>query len=248
MKSRMALAVVAWLTVTVSAVFPQERTLDQRSKVPMPSESSEAEGRAVTADPVQAPQKPPPMPREKQVNAPYTGAVTEITKDSITIQWLESPGEKPRTFALTQTLAAGEIPKKNPFTPGTFVTAPEMYRLTDVKVGDWVLIGYVRWNGTDICHNISIVKRPGGRVPPLPEEAEKLRWPESHIAPKNLAAMPPDLLEKIRASRPIPYHEYWNAYWDLKDKGIPFPEKFGPNRRFPVAPPPRAVPERRPIQ
>ena len=35
------------------------------------------------------------------------------------------------------------------------------------------------------------------------------------------------------------YHEDWDAYWDLEDKGIPYPEKFGRNRRFPIAPMPR---------
>lgn len=39
----------------------------------------------------------------------------------------------------------------------------------------------------------------------------------------------------------IAYHEYMNAYWDLEDKGIPFPEKFGYMRRWPVALMPREV-------
>ena len=32
-----------------------------------------------------------------------------------------------------------------------------------------------------------------------------------------------------------------NAYWDLKDRGIPYPEKFGHRRLFPVAPMPREI-------
>jgi hypothetical protein len=32
-----------------------------------------------------------------------------------------------------------------------------------------------------------------------------------------------------------------NAYWDLVDKGIAYPEKFGKKRRFPEAPMPRQV-------
>jgi hypothetical protein len=32
-----------------------------------------------------------------------------------------------------------------------------------------------------------------------------------------------------------------NAYWDLEENGIAYPEKFGPDRRFPVAPMPRQV-------
>ena len=195
------------------------------------------------------PQKPPPRPREGQVNAPYVGTITELSKDSITIQWTGSPGEEPRNFATSETLAAGKIPKE-PFAPGSgfFVTPPEMYRLTDVKIGDHVLIGYSRLNGADICHNIRILKRPGGLVPPLPEGVEELRWPESKMTPKRLAALTPEQLAMVRSHRPIPYHEVTNAFWDLKDKGIPYPEKFGTDRRFPIAPRPRAVPERRPIQ
>lgn len=184
-------------------------------------------------------EKPPDPPIERQVNAPYAGKVAEITKASITIQWVNSPGEKPRDFVLSEVLAAGKIPKE-PFRPGFFVSPIEMYRITDVKVGDLVEIGYARWNGVDICHNICIVKRPGGRVPPLPEEAEMLRWPESKLSPSRLANLSQELLADLRSRRPIPHHEYWNAYWDLEDKGIPFPEKFGKDRRFPLAPPPRA--------
>ena len=91
-----------------------------------------------------------------------------------------------------------------------------MYRLTDVKVGDWVCIKYARVDGVDVCDHIKIVKRPGGRVPPLP----------------------PGVEERSR----IPYHEWMNAYWDLEDKGIRYPEKFGAARRWPIAPMPRAVP------
>lgn len=226
-------AIVALLTLPQPTAFPQDAAPAKDSEVPAYKASGE---------------KPPPPPIERQVNAPYGGAVTAITKDSITIQWLNSPGEKPRTFALTETLAAGEIPKKNPFLPNQFVDPIDMYRLTDVKVGDLVVVGYARFNGTDICHNICIRKRPGGRIPPLPEEAEKLRWPESKFSAARLARMTPELREFLRGSRPIPYHEYWNAYWDLEDKGIPFPEKFGKDRRFPVAPPPRRVLERQPVQ
>ena len=38
-----------------------------------------------------------------------------------------------------------------------------------------------------------------------------------------------------------PYHERMNAHWDLEDRGIPYPAKFGIMRRFPTAPPPREV-------
>jgi hypothetical protein len=164
----------------------------------------------------------PRAPKEGRVNEPYCGVVTEVTKDSITVHW---PGEKkPMKFAVSETLAAGKVPKEPRAVPGInhkyLVPAPSMYRLKDVKVGDWVTIDYAHIGGVSICDHICIDKRPGGRMPALPEEAEgELRKDPDYI----------------------PYHEYWNAHWDLEDKGIPFPEKFGKDRQFPVAPPPREV-------
>jgi hypothetical protein len=102
-----------------------------------------------------------------------------------------------------------------------------MYRLGDVKPGDQVSICYAYLGGESICDHICIQKRPGGRVPPLPDEAEALRK-----------------RPRIPGDPEIPhvrYDEWINAYWDLEDKGIPFPEKFGPNRRWPVAPMPREL-------
>jgi hypothetical protein len=170
--------------------------------------------------------RPPRLPRNDAVNLPYSGIVTEVTKDSITIQWTATPGEKPKTFPVSKTLAAGKVAMEPRLMPGQtrgyHVSPPNMYRLTDVKVGDWVGIHFAYLGGVCTCDHIRIFKRPGGTVPPLPEEAEAL-W-------------------KLHAPRPyVPYHEGMNAYWDLQDKGIPYPEKFGHRRRFPVAPEPREV-------
>lgn len=173
----------------------------------------------------------PPEPKEGRVNIPYWGLVTDLTEDSITIQFDYQKDRKPQRFQVSEALAAGKIPMEprkfsTPVGPqGYHVSPSDMYRLTDVKVGDWVGIHYSRVNGVDICDHINIWKRPGGRVPPLPEEAEALLKPTTA---RNLA-------------RYIPYHEWRNAYWDLEDKGIPYPEKFGEKRRFPLAPEPRAV-------
>jgi hypothetical protein len=158
---------------------------------------------------------------------PYWGAVTELTKTTITIQF-PNHKVKPKTFRVSETLAAGKIPMEPRLFPGQqrgyHVSASDMYRLTDVNVGDWVFIHYAHLGDQDICDHIGIQKRPGGRVPPLPEEAEALRRPKG----------PPD-------PRHIRYDEEMNAYWDLEDKGIPYPQKFGPLRRWPVAPMPREV-------
>jgi hypothetical protein len=186
-------------------------------------------------------------PREGAVNVPYGGFVTEITKDSITIQWtvngVVARDVKPKRFPASETLAAGKIPKEprpQPGSNGKYLVLPsDMYRLEDVKVGDLVSILYARVDGVDICDHICIYKRPGGRVPPLPEEAEAIRkaeWVADRLTRKGDAKQIKELEAKY-----IPHHEWRNAYWDLVDKGIPYPEKFGPNRRWPVAPMPRAV-------
>ena len=183
-------------------------------------------GAAPPADPDSS--RPLPEPENDAGGVSYWGKVTELTKDSITIQF---EIDQPKRFPVSDTLAAGKVPKNPRPIPGRrdpyFVRASLMYRLTDVKEGDLVQIYYSHIDGVNICDHICIDKRPGGLVPPLPEEAEALR------RPKQVAGAPPTPF--------IPYHEWMNANWDLEDKGIPFPEKFGHQRRWPIAPPPREV-------
>jgi hypothetical protein len=182
-------------------------------------------------------------PREGAVGVPYWGFVTEVAKDSITIQWVvnrvASRDVKPKRFPVSETLAAGLVPiepRPRPDGKGKYLVLPsDMYRLQDVKVGDGVSILYARLGGVDICDHIAIWKRPGGRIPRLPEEAEEIRKAERLSA---FDFLPKAELKKIEDSY-IRHDEYWNAYWDLEEKGIPFPEKFGGNRRWPVAPMPR---------
>ncbi|MCI0701383.1 MAG: hypothetical protein L0241_09915, partial [Planctomycetia bacterium] len=124
---------------------------------------------------------PPPKVRESNgASNSYGGIVTAVTKDSITIQWVNAPDVPPKTFAVSETLAAGKVPVERRKFPGQTLPGnpmmPEyMYRLTDVKVGDCVGIFYARINGVDICDHIRISRRPDGEVPPLPKEAEDLR-------------------------------------------------------------------------
>lgn len=180
-------------------------------------------GAAPPVDPESS--KPPPEPKNDAGGIDYWGKVTELAKDSITIQFGD---DKPKRFPVSDTLALGKVPKEPRPIPGYdwpyFVMPSSMYRLTDVKAGDLVIIYYSHIDGVNICDHIRIQKRPGGLVPPLPEEAEALRRP------------------KYRPH--LPYHEWSNAYWDLEDKGIPFPEyfeKLGVQRRWPIAPLPREV-------
>lgn len=181
-------------------------------------------------------------------NRPYEGVVTAVTKTSITVIAPERvqevissgpfpdspavvtrevlPAEPPRTFAASAVLATGGVPREPRRSPrgyGYQVSEAQMYRLSDVRVGDWVTVTYARVGGADVCDHISIYKRPGGRVPPLPDgvEVKRAGWPEG--------------VPYIR------YHERMNAHWDLVDRGIPYPAWFGPQRRFPTAPMPRPV-------
>jgi hypothetical protein len=183
--------------------------------------------------------KAKPPTKVEFVNRDYQqGTVTAVTRDSITIQspemtrmtqrfdpdgvkrWVTEvlQAQPPKQFAVSEVLAAGGVPMEP---RGSYrVFEDYMYRLTDVKVGDWVNIKYARVDGVNTCDHINIRKRPGGRIPPLPEG--------------------------VREHSFIPYHEYMNAYWDLEDKGIPFPGHFKHLRRWPVAPPPREVPITKP--
>ncbi len=199
-----------------------------------------------------------PVPPEIKdfAGRPYPrGRVNEVTKESITIEapgytymkvvWSPGPDrvrqevktvipdQPPKRFRVSATLAAGGIPRQpstvDRFGNGYNVAEFQMYRLTDVKVGDWVEIVYSRVGGVDICDHICIVKRPGGRIPPLPPGVERPR--------------------RSPASPPL-YHEFWNAYWDKEDKDNPHPEKWGNLRPLsealarPLAPDPREVPRR----
>lgn len=201
-------------------------------------------------DPARPPPKfDPPLPLEPKkdtVHIPYEGTVTGVTKTSITIQYptIEWPGwEKPREFnpkefATSLALELGQFPQSpRPRPDGTptptWTLRPEfMYRLTDVKVGDIVMIRYSHLGDMDICDAIKIVKRPGGRVPPLSEEAETRR---------KARLKPHPAIPGFPETTYIPYHEEMNAHWNLEDKGIPYPAKFGERRRWPVAPMPREV-------
>lgn len=183
----------------------------------------------LVAQPLTRPQ--PPTPPGDRASFPYWGQVTQLTKLSITIQGpnLTIP---PKVFGLSDDLASGKMPSPQRPLPGRpekmAVLASMLYRITDVRVGDEVTIDYSQFMGRVTCNYVTIEKRAGGRVPPLPEEAEAIRR-----GPPRPAWAPPDEY--------IPYHEWRNAHWDLVDHGISNPPHFGRNREFATAPPPREV-------
>lgn len=182
------------------------------------------------AQPVHNPQ-PPPEPRNDAGGVPYWGIVTEITRETISVR-VDLPGQVAKRFKLSPTLAAGQpalYPRPLPSRPQLYtVHNGDTYRIADVRVGDHVVVRYSSINGAIECDHVRIIKRPGGRVPPIPDEADALFRPKQRDP---------------RRPAPLwfPHHEVVNAHLDLEERGIPFPEHFGPYRRFPVAPPPREV-------
>ena len=126
-----------------------------------------------------------------------------------------------RTFKFTDDLAAGKV------APG--LAAGDSYRPQDVKVGDVVYIRYDRIVGDETCKQIMITERPGGLVPPSPNDRGDVKG--------------------------IKYHEWRNAQNDFDIRGIPLPDRFlSPaeleERRAKIAPLPHApirrIPESQP--
>jgi hypothetical protein len=164
----------------------------------------------------------PPFPKGDAVNVPFWGTVRDIDKRVIHIANDRVKGGLV-SFALSDSLASGAVPSEARFLPGRTsaykVSPSAMYRLKDVEVGDLVMIYYSSFNNRLTCDHISILRRPSGRVPPLPEEAEVLR-------------RPPPLPPEFAPTAYTPYHELMNAHWDkLERSGLVLP----------VAPPPRPV-------
>lgn len=174
------------------------------------------------------PPKPKPWPRLNPHRTYYGGVITVIEKNSIDIGpgWTASetkgePGvdpaatKKPKRFSAEGTLVGGDPD-----------VAKDLgsYRWTDLKVGDRVTIdtGLTR-GGEELCMSIVITRRPGGKIPPAPNEA----FPNHGV------------------------HLMYQAEQDWEEKGIPIPAKYcdkngqapWTNPPYPanLAPPPREV-------
>jgi hypothetical protein len=148
-----------------------------------------------------------------------SGIVQGIDKDGITLyrvevevlHWRHDPlsGE---SFGVKRKETFPAVPAKNfllaeELTKGEYVKTAlpaNTYRVTDVRVGDWVSIEYERRNGVDVCKALCIDRRPGGRIPPAPGEK-------------------PDAFNK--------YHEQANARQDWEEKRIAYPRKYWPSYR-----------------
>src|SRR5437660_1675138 len=107
------------------------------------------------------PDKNIPEPNSDCGGVAYDGKVTALTRDTITLEYGD---DKPKTFTVSGTLAAGDIPMQARPIPGRarpyHVSPTWMYRFTDVKVGDWVELRYSKVGGVVTCDHITIRKRP----------------------------------------------------------------------------------------
>lgn len=137
----------------------------------------------------------------------YGGVVTQITPTGITIV---GAGERAkagrivkvrgaRTFAPSANLQAGKYGFRHGATNFT-------YRWADVKVGDRVVILFDQIaEETEVCATICIQRRPGGRVPPAPGEADlRARFPGRSWPPR--------------------YHEMVNARQAFEENNTPIPD------------------------
>jgi hypothetical protein len=74
------------------------------------------------------------------------------------------PEQPPITFRASPLLESGEFDMY----PVAIIGEP--YPLSAVRVGDVVIVGYDKRRGEYICYEVTICRRPGGKVPPAPGE------------------------------------------------------------------------------
>jgi hypothetical protein len=140
-----------------------------------------------------------PVPGKPWVqNISYHGTVTAVDRNSITI--LPPDGTKARRFPIVKELAEAIVP------PGSRLS-DDIYLPSDVRVGDRVKINYCDDWRDGLCFEITILRRPGGRVPP--GYAQFVGPPETNIR----------------------HHEFMNALQDREEKGIPLPAKYDPEQQ-----------------
>jgi hypothetical protein len=118
----------------------------------------------------------------------YGGIVTAVTADTITIaaqaqeksryyfkegklvriETTRTPAQPPRAFAVSDILVRGAAPNSR-------WGIGYNYRLSDVRVGDVIVIQYTPVKGVDVCELIHISQRPGGKVP-FPPGTDEAYW------------------------------------------------------------------------
>jgi len=118
------------------------------------------------------------------------------------------PPQPQKKFRLSKALAAGKPPGKagdgygelNPWSP----PGAANYPVSSVKKGDSLIIEWSRVDWVDVCDNITIYRRPGGRVPASPWRHQDSKYAWDDVA---------------------------NAGQDFEEKGIPLPKWLDPNAK-----------------
>jgi hypothetical protein len=124
------------------------------------------------------------------------GTLSEVTGTTITLAGSFYshpplvPGPAPTTFVIGPELSSGED-----YNPVSWRNHPTIclkghveysYRLRDIQIGDRLRVHCSRVNGMDVCYQICIHRRPGGRVPPLPGRKRSYSRHEYHIVVSRL--------------------------------------------------------------
>jgi hypothetical protein len=152
-----------------------------------------------------------------RIGARYRVARSEWTQDSITLFPID--GGAPVVLTLA-TMPEWRFVARGPLARGEYKKsrgARWSYGLGDVRVGDRVEVEGAALPGVEFVESISISRRPGGRVPPAPD----------------------DLVDPPDPRHPW-FHHMKNAEQDWQDKGIPLPKGFHEFKRWVHdAPPPR---------
>lgn len=129
----------------------------------------------------------------------FQGKVMAVDQSAVVVTGVE-PGvaevETTRRYRAAGPLAAGR------WDPAE--SRGDTYRLADVRVGDRVYLRIAPDGDEDVCRAVSILRRPGGRVPPAPGEP---------------------------ADAAVKHHEVVNARQDHEEFGDPLPEFLDPEKR-----------------
>jgi len=166
------------------------------------------------------------MSKARNIGSGFSCKVESIGSDWIVIAagWSGSLGgtkkpnegnDKPVRLLFAGTVAGGDA-------DGLF-SGDATYRLSDLKVGDRIIVEtFVTAQGAHYCYQLSILRRPGGKIPPLPGDPFAGTKYEHHLREQ--------------------------AAQEWEEKGIPIPAEYLPTDGHapwtnppypPVAPEPR---------
>lgn len=177
--------------------------------------------------------KKPAAPKVEYDGSGYFyGTVTAVTPTALTLSspgwregrqvirdgkciniWAQTPPHAVKQFQWSRALAAGGPPGNRGDQPSSPLGVGQpsenyRYRVNDIQVGDTIEMFYCRVDGVDVCDSFSIIRRPGGKVPPSPGD-------------ENLRAVVNRTELTLNTSR---HHERCQAYQEWELNGTPLPK------------------------